>query len=114
QIHQRRVEDDALRVANLGNGLRHDVILCITTFSSSASAHHWSLCVRLCTSAQTSANTNAPLLNDDQGRVEEWTTRQFCSFLDNPNFTAREQRHQGRAINREGQVLSHGRLREIN
>ena len=41
----------------------------------------------LCASALTSAaETNAPPLNDDQRRIEEWTTRQFRSFFDNRTF----------------------------
>lgn len=32
------------------------------------------------------AETNAPPLNDDQRRIDEWTTRQFRSFLDNRTF----------------------------
>ena len=44
-------------------------------------------CTALCASAQTSlAATNAPPLNNDQRRIEEWTTRQFRSFLDNRTF----------------------------
>ena len=30
EFHQRGVKDDALRIAHLGNGLCHDVILCFT------------------------------------------------------------------------------------
>ena len=36
--------------------------------------------------AQTAANVNAARLNDDQQRVEEWTTRQFRSFFDQRTF----------------------------
>ena len=37
-------------------------------------------------SAQTPANNTPPPLNDDQRRVDEWTTRQFRNFLDNRTF----------------------------
>ncbi|HTD65420.1 MAG TPA: HEAT repeat domain-containing protein [Candidatus Limnocylindria bacterium] len=38
-------------------------------------------------SAQTPAvKTNAPPLNDEQRRIEEWTARQFRGFLDNRTF----------------------------
>src|SRR5438876_10126556 len=30
QIHERSIENDALRISDLRNGLRHDVILCFT------------------------------------------------------------------------------------
>jgi hypothetical protein len=41
----------------------------------------------LCASALTSAaGTNVPPLNEDQRRIEEWTTRQFRSFFDNRTF----------------------------
>ena len=41
----------------------------------------------LCAAALTSAaETNAPPLNEDQRRIEEWTRRQFRSFLDNRTF----------------------------
>jgi hypothetical protein len=30
QVHQGRIEDDALGITNLGNGLGHGVILCFT------------------------------------------------------------------------------------
>src|SRR5690349_10859512 len=45
------------------------------------------ICTALCALAQTSAAaTNAPPLNEDQRRIEEWTTRQFRSFLDSRTF----------------------------
>jgi HEAT repeats len=47
-----------------------------------------SLSTALCASAQTSVvNTNTLALNDDQRRIDEWTTRQFRTFLDNRNFS---------------------------
>ena len=41
QIHERSIENDALRISDLRNGLRHDVILCFTSrrTSNAAPAH---------------------------------------------------------------------------
>jgi hypothetical protein len=40
-----------------------------------------------CAAAQTGmTNANDALLNNDQRRIDEWTTRQFRSFLDNRTF----------------------------
>jgi hypothetical protein len=52
-----------------------------------AFAHVLGTCLLAATvSGQTPANTTPPPLNDDQRRVDEWTTRQFRSFLDNRTF----------------------------
>lgn len=59
-------------------------------FNSPVHAFHQTFVVcflALSVSAQTpAANTTAPPLNDDQRRIDEWTTRQFRSFLDNRTF----------------------------
>ena len=70
-------------------------------------------CVALCVPAQTlTAATNTPPLNDDQRRIEEWTTRQFRSFLDNRTFAGWSQAEREALEKKSIDMLSGPRSRE--
>ena len=65
QIHERSIENDALRISDLRNGLRHDVILCFTNRRTSnadpGSLSAASRCYRACRSPRSLHSAVLPL-----------------------------------------------------